>query len=161
MTATVIRTVTILGICLDIIRAQGRLWITARDLAQALRYKSESTIRQAYYRHRKHEAFEGHVIQTVVGGYVGTPCRLFDEVAVRFFVCAGIANARLGCCAGLMPVACASISNRQCPKSRRYLSRKSSCCHRLGTCRACAWYRVAPIRCSSSWSARRHIAATW
>lgn len=84
MTATVIRTVTILGICLDIIRAQGRLWITARDLAQALRYKSESTIRQAYYRHRKHEAFEGHVIQAVVGGYVGSPCRLFDEVAVMF-----------------------------------------------------------------------------
>lgn len=84
MTATVIRSVTILGICLDIIRAQGRLWITARDLAQALRYKSESTIRQAYYRHRKHEAFEGHVIKTVVGGYGGSPCRLFDEVAVMF-----------------------------------------------------------------------------
>ncbi|AVR82871.1 hypothetical protein ABZQ45_27855 [Pseudomonas aeruginosa] len=85
MTATVIRSVTILGTCLDIIRAQGRLWVAARDLAQVLRYKSESTIRQAYYRHRKHEALEGHVIKAIVGGYAGSPCRLFDEVAVMFF----------------------------------------------------------------------------
>ena len=85
MTATVIRTVTILGICLDIIRAQGRLWITARDLAIVLSYKCESSVRQAYYRHRKHESVEGHVIKSVVGGYGGSPCRLFDEVAVAFF----------------------------------------------------------------------------
>lgn len=85
MTATVIRTVTILGICLDIIRAQGRLWLAARDLAMAIGYKSESSIREAYSRHRKHESVEGHVIKSVVGGYGGSPCRLFDEVAVAFF----------------------------------------------------------------------------
>lgn len=85
MTATVIRSVTILGICLDIIRAQGRLWITARDLAMVLGYKCESSIRQAYYRHRKHESIDGHVIKTVVGGYQGNPCRLFDDVAAAFF----------------------------------------------------------------------------
>lgn len=85
MTATVIRTVTILGICLDIIRTQGRLWITARDLAMVLGYKSESSIRQAYYRHRKHDSIEGHVIKVFVGGYGGSPCRLFDEVAAAFF----------------------------------------------------------------------------
>lgn len=85
MTATVIRSVTILGICLDIIRAQGRLWITARDLAMVLGYKCESSVRQAYYRHRKHESIQGHVIKIFVGGYPHGPCRLFDEVAVAFF----------------------------------------------------------------------------
>lgn len=85
MTATIIRSVTILGICLDIIRAQGRLWITAHDLAMVLGYKSESSIRKSYYRHRKHEALEGHVIKAVLGLSRVSPCRLFDEVAVVFF----------------------------------------------------------------------------
>lgn len=85
MTASVIRTVTIQGIEMDVIRAQGKLWLTARDLAMALEYKSESSIRQAFYRHRKNARLSGHAIKSIVGGHGGSPTRLFDETAIGFF----------------------------------------------------------------------------
>jgi len=84
MTATVVRTVTILGICLRLIQAHGRLWLTTRDLFLTLGYKSEASLRHLYRSAQKHEAFEDHVIEVVLGGYSGKPCRLFDEVAVMF-----------------------------------------------------------------------------
>ncbi|HEP8329975.1 TPA: hypothetical protein VDT87_005559 [Pseudomonas aeruginosa] len=85
MTATVIRSVTILGICLDIIRAQGRLWVAARDLAAVLGYKSESGIRLAYSRHQRDPRLRGHSIKAKVSGYGGSDARLFDEIAIGYF----------------------------------------------------------------------------
>ena len=49
MTAAVIRTVTILGICLRLIQAHGRLWLTTRDLFLTLGYKSEASLRHLYH----------------------------------------------------------------------------------------------------------------
>ena len=55
-----------------------------RDRFLTLGYKSEASLRHLYHSAQKHEAFEDHVIEVVLGGYSGKPCRLFDEAAVMF-----------------------------------------------------------------------------
>lgn len=85
MSAVIILSVTIHRIALDVIRFQGKLWLTARDLAAVLGYKCESGIRLANSRHRKNERLADHSVKVKIQGIGGSPVRIFDVDAVSFF----------------------------------------------------------------------------